>query len=130
MPDASTPSAEENEASDKLAEVKTNLGTFYIPQKYEQFLQVTTSNRDHGGKVDFSTEQDGKKYNLFALGIGDEAGEGNGQLAGSITDNNGVSHEVFVIMCDLGDISKLSQDKQDQLYALQETVNVVIENLK
>lgn len=119
-------SAEESENTDNLAEVQTNLGTFYIPQKYEQVLQITTNDTDNGGTVRFSTEQDEKSYSLFELSIGDETG----QLAGSITDPNGTSRSVFVTISDLGDISSLSQDKQDQLYALQETVNVVVENLK
>ena len=37
---------------------------------------------------------------------------------------------MYVTVYDLGDISELSQDKQDQLYAMQEAVNVIVENMK
>ena len=76
--------------------------------------------------VKFITEQDGKTYTLFALSIGEEVG----QLAGTLTDKRGTSRDVYVTVYDLGDISELALDKQDQLYAMQEAVNVVVENLK
>lgn len=126
LPDASMPLTEENEDSGKLAEIKTSFGTLYIPQKYEQLMQATTSDGDNSSTVKFFTEQDGKTYILFEIGIGEE----NGQLVGALTDKSGVSRDVFVAVYDLGDISELSKDKQDQLYAMQEAVNVVIENLK
>ena len=52
------------------------------------------------------------------------------KLAGTLTDKRGTSRDVYVTVYDFGDISELAQDKQDQLYALQEVVNVVVENLK
>ena len=94
----------------------------HIPQKYEQLLKAEVDS----DTVKFITEQDGKTYTLFSLSIGEEVG----QLAGTLTDKRGTSRDVYVTVYDLGDISELAQDKQDQLYAMQEAVNVVIENLK
>ena len=115
---------QEGEAEDpaKLSEIHTDFGTLYIPQEYEQLLKTETD----GNTVMFSAEQDGKTYALFDLSIGAEAG----QLAGTLTDKRGTSRDVYVTVYDLGDISELAQDKQDQLYAMQEAVNVVVENLK
>lgn len=118
----SAPPEEETEDLSKLSEINTDFGTLYIPQKYEQLLKTEVDN----DTVKFSTEQDGKTYILFSLSIGEEAG----QLAGTLTDKRGTSRDVYVTVCDFGDISELAQDKQDQLYALQEVVNVVVENLK
>ena len=118
----SAPPEEESEDLSKLSEINTDFGTLYIPQKYEQLLKTEVDN----DTVKFSTEQDGKTYILFSLSIGEEAG----QLAGTLTDKRGTSRDVYVTVCDFGDISELAQDKQDQLYALQEVVNVVVENLK
>ena len=111
----STPPEEEIEDTTTLSEINTDFGTLYIPQKYEQLLTVK-----------FITEQDGKTYTLFDLSIGEEVG----QLAGTLTDKRGTSRDVYITVYDLGDISKLAQDKQDQLYAMQEAVNVIVENLK
>lgn len=118
----SAPPEEETEDLSKLSEINTDFGTLYIPQKYEQLLKTEVDN----DTVKFSTEQDGKTYILFSLSIGEEAG----QLAGTLTDKRGTSRDVYVTVYDLGDISELAQDKQDQLYAMQEAVNVVVENLK
>ena len=118
----SAPPEEETEDLSKLSEINTDFGTLYIPQKYEQLLKTEVDN----DTVKFSTEQDGKTYILFSLSIGEEAG----QLAGTLTDKRGTSRDVHVTVYDFGDISELAQDKQDQLYALQEVVNVVVENLK
>ena len=118
----SAPPEEETEDLSKLSEINTDFGTLYIPQKYEQLLKTEVDN----DTVKFSTEQDGKTYILFSLSIGEEAG----QLAGTLTDKRGTSRDVYVAVYDFGDISELAQDKQDQLYALQEVVNVVVENLK
>lgn len=118
----STPPEEEIEDTTTLSEINTDFGTLYIPQKYEQLLKTEVDN----DTVKFSTEQDGKTYILFSLSIGEEAG----QLAGTLTDKRGTSRDVYVTVYDFGDISELAQDKQDQLYAMQEAVNVIVENLK
>ena len=118
----STPPEEETEDLTKLSEIDTDFGTLYIPQKYEQFLKTDVDS----DTVKFSTEQEGKTYTLFDLSIDEEVG----QLVGTLTDEKGNSHDVYVTVYDLGDISEMAQDKQDQLYAMQEAVNVVVENLK
>ena len=118
----STPPEEETEDLTKLSEIDTDFGTLYIPQKYEQLLKTDIDS----DTVKFSTEQEGKTYTLFDLSIDEEVG----QLVGTLTDEQGNSHDVYVTVYDLGDISEMAQDKQDQLYAMQEAVNVIVENLK
>ena len=118
----SMPPEEEFEDTTTLSEINTGFGTLYIPQKYEQLLKAEADS----DTIKFITEQDGKTYTLFDLRIGKEFG----QLAGTLTDKRGTSRDVYVTVYDLGDISELAQDKQDQLYAMQEAVNVVVENLK
>ena len=118
----SMPPEEEFEDTTTLSEINTGFGTLYIPQKYEQLLKAEVDS----DTIKFITEQDGKTYTLFDLRIGKEVG----QLAGTLTDKRGTSRDVYVTVYELGDISELAQDKQDQLYAMQEAVNVVVENLK
>ena len=118
----SMPPEEEFEDTTTLSEINTGFGTLYSPQKYEQLLKAEVDS----DTIKFITEQDGKTYTLFDLRIGKEVG----QLAGTLTDKRGTSRNVYVTVYELGDISELAQDKQDQLYAMQEAVNVVVENLK
>lgn len=112
----------ETEYPAKLSEIHTDFGTLYIPQEYVQLLKAEIDSNT----VEFITEQDGKTYTLFSLSIGEEVG----QLAGTLTDKRGTSRNVYVTVYDLDDISELTQNQQDQLYAMQEAVNVVVENLK
>lgn len=114
------------EETNSLSEIKTGFGTLYIPKKYEQLIQTTITEGNDSCTVDFFSILDGKQYDLFKISIGEE----NGQYAGTITGKKNASHDVFVEVCDLGDISRLPQDKADQLYAMQEAVNTVVENLK
>ena len=51
-------------------------------------------------------------------------------LSDTVFEASELADDVYVTVYDLGDISELAQDKQDQLYAMQEAVNVVVENLK
>ena len=114
------------EETSKLSEIKTGLGTLYIPKKYEKLMQTTINDGDNSCTIDFFSVLDGKQYDLFEISIGEE----KGQYVGTITGKRGDSHNVFVEVYDLGDISGLPQDKSDQLYAMQEAVNTVVENLK
>lgn len=114
------------EETSKLSEIKTGLGTLYIPKKYEKLMQTTINDGDNSCTIDFFSVLDGKQYDLFEISIGEE----KGQYVGTITGKKGDSHNVFVEVYDLGDISGLPQDKSDQLYAMQEAVNTVVENLK
>lgn len=120
------PPEDDSEDLDKLSEISTDYGTLYVPQRFKKLLQIEISGGKNGGTVKFSAQQDGKTYELFDVSIGNEVG----QLVGALTDKNGTSRNVYVTVYDLGDISKLENDKQDQLYALQEAVNTVAENLK
>ena len=125
-PAETVPPEDDSEDLNKLSEISTDYGTLYVPQRFKKLLQTEVSSGKNGGTVKFSVQQDGKTYKLFDVSIGDEVG----QLVGTLTDNNGTSRNVYVTVYDLGDISKLENDKQDQLYALQEAVNAVAENLK
>ena len=89
-------------------------------------MQTTINDGDNSCTIDFFSVLDGKQYDLFEISIGEE----KGQYVGTITGKKGDSHNVFVEVYDLGDISGLPQDKSDQLYAMQEAVNTVVENLK
>ena len=116
----------QTENTNSLAEIKTGMGTLYIPEKYEQRIQTTITKGKDSCTVDFFSVLDEKQYDLFRVSIGEEIG----QRVGTITGKKNVSRDVFVEVYDLGDLSGLSRDKSDQLYAMQESVNTIVENLK
>ena len=118
---------EEMEEQSGLAEIETKYGSLFIPQKFADTMDAKiTANREDACKVVFSATKEKKSYDLFKICIGEESG----QLVGTLTDENGIEHNVYASVFDLGSMENLSTDEQDQLYAMQEAVNVVAENLK
>ena len=119
--------AEETEDQSGLAEIETKYGSLFIPQKFADAIDTEiTSNGEDTCKVAFSATQEKQSYDLFEICIGEESG----QLVGTLTDENGIQRNVYASVFDLGSMESLSTDEQDQLYAMQEAVNVVAENLK
>ena len=112
--------------SSALMTIKTGEGNLYYPKKYEDSLQTKESDEDGILTVEFTAEIDEKSYHLFKVMICDEEGDS----VGTITDNEGGTHNVFVDVNELKDISNLDDNVQDLLYSMQEGVNVLIENLK
>ena len=70
--------------------------------------------------------RNGQEYNLFKGMICDAEGDS----VGTVTDDAGQTRNVFVDIPELPDLSDLNEDEQNQLYAMQEAVNVLIENLQ
>lgn len=108
-----------------LAELQTNFGKLYYPEKWSD-MEVETKMLDNGEDINFSVTIDDQKYELFQINIGG----GEGQLVGKITDSDGKQRDVFVVMSVLEKISDLPEETQDKLYAMQESVNTIVENLE
>lgn len=108
-----------------VAGVQTDFGTLFVPEQYLPAMKSDIKMEDDGCVVRFSTEQDGKSFDLYSIAIGVESGE----YVGELTDDSGVKRAVYVELFEL-DMDGRSPEQQDQLYALQESVNAVIENLK
>ena len=108
-----------------LTEVQTHFGKLYYPGKWSD-MEVETKMLDNGEDIHFSVIIDDQKYELFQINIGG----GEGQLVGKITDSDGKQRDVFVVMSVLEEISDLPEETQDKLYAMQESVNTIVENLE
>ena len=76
--------------------------------------------------VIFAATVNGQEYDLFKVMICDAEGDS----VGTVTDDAGQTRSVFVDVSELSDLSDLSKEEQDQLYTMQEAVNVLIENLQ
>ena len=74
----------------------------------------------------FAAAVNGQEYNLFKVMICDAEGDS----VGTVTDDAGQTRNVFVDVPELPDLSDLNEDEQNQLYAMQEAVNALIENLQ
>lgn len=114
------------EEKEELINIETAYGTLSYPAEWEDALATTEAEENNIVSVTFSTNVDEQDYPLFKVMICDEEGDS----VGTLKDDDGTIRNVFVEIYEFGDISGLSEDVQNQLYAMQEGVNVMIENLK
>lgn len=104
----------------QLTAVETSIGELYYPSEYSDYLSVEEGD----DSVEFTAELNGETYTLFTLSFG----EGEGASVGTVVDGDGNEQDVFVELASF-DGYDLSETDLDLLYAMQEGVNTIIENL-
>lgn len=123
--DTANNSEQQTEEAPELMEIKTEYGTLSYPAEYKDSLTTNETNEDDFLTVTFNADVEGQSYTLFNIMINSEEGDS----VGTITSDDGTVRNVFADITELTDISGLSEDDQNQLYAMQEGLNVLIENL-
>ncbi len=109
-----------------LMTVEAQYGLLFYPAKWNGLLVTSESVAGEIDSVIFAAAVNGQEYNLFKVMICDAEGDS----VGTVTDDAGQTRNVFVDIPELPDLSDLNEDEQNQLYAMQEAVNVLIENLQ
>lgn len=121
---AETTASDPAAAAEPTFAVETPCGNLTYPEAWKDQLQTEVSETEAGCDVSFSTTIGEQQFRLFTVIIG-----GDDNSAGTLTAPDGTTRNVSLDVPDLGDISALSQSDQDQLYAMQEGLNVVVESL-
>ncbi len=109
---------------DTLMTIETKYGKLYYPKKYQDEINLNQTESDGIITIQCNSN-DEKEYLLFTIVIGDIVGD----TIGTIDDKDGNTWNVIVDVPELSDVSELDDETQNQLYAMQEAVNVLIENL-
>ena len=112
--------------AEAMRDVETEFGTLQYPEAYKDALVTEESKEDEIDTITFSADLEGQKYQLFQILICKDEGDS----VGTVKDKNGTVRNVFVNMEELPDLSGLTQEQQDQVYAMQESVNTLIEKLE
>lgn len=106
--------------------VSTEYGALRYQDQWSEFIK-TEQNMENGTlTVRFEAEINGSRYSLFDIVIG----EGGDSPAGEITDASGVKRNVYVVMKELVPGSDLTESECNRLYAMQEDINYILENLE
>ena len=66
------------------------------------------------------------QYPLFKVTIG----EGDGSKIGELTDSAGTKRDVYLQLEEIQEDPNLNDGEQNRLYAMQEDLNYLIDNLK
>lgn len=107
-------------------QVSTPYGDLYYQDQWEEYMVTEQEDTGDGVKVTFSACINGMTYPLFYVTIG----SGEGALVGELTGPDGAKREVYVRSNEMEEISELSDSERNRLYAMQEDINYIIENLK
>lgn len=106
--------------------VRTKYGFLFYQDQWEECMVVTQTDDGDCITVVFEAQINEIRYPLFRVVIGTSEGDPVGQL----TDAQGKQHDVFVYPDEIGEYAELTDGEQNRLYAMQEEINFLIENLK
>lgn len=119
---------EENQTTANLniCTVTTPFGDLYYQEQWSEFMRPEIEQSQEACKVSFRAELNGKLYPLFVVTIGEAEGDPVRQL----TDAQGTKRNVYVEVEEFLDVSGLDEGNERLLYAMQEDINFIIENIK
>lgn len=106
--------------------VSTPYGNLYFQDQWENMMKTEQKETGDSVEVSFCAEINDMTYTLFYVTIG----PGEGTCVGELTGPDGVKREVFVRSNEMEDAPELSESERNRLYAMQEDINYIIENLK
>ncbi len=110
-------------AEDEDIRIETAYGTLHYPDLWEDYL-IYETNEDNGEcTVSFMTDFESSRITLFEIQINDSAED----AVGTITGPDGTVRNIHVIMHSLDDVT--SDHTLDRLYAMQEDLNYLLDNL-
>lgn len=121
--------AEQNEQDATEPEymvIVTEYGDLYYPEQWKEYLKTDQTMDGDSLKVSFSAQINDMEYPMFQVIIGDSEDTEVGEL----TDSSGTKRSVHMKVEELGQTENLTEIEQQRLYAMQEDLNYVIDNLK
>ena len=113
-----------NNANDII--ISTQYGDLYYPDQWTEFVKTEQKSENDVVVVSFGAEINSKVYPLFEVMIG---GEGANSV-GTLTDSAGTSRNVSINVDEIVQDPDLTEGEQNRLYAMQEDLNYMIDNLK
>lgn len=106
--------------------VSTPYGDLYFQDQWEGIMKTEQKEDGDAIVVSFYAEINDMAYQLFHVTIG----PGSGTPVGELTGPDGVKREVFVRSEEVEAVPELSDGERNRLYAMQEDINYVIDNLR
>lgn len=113
-----------NNANDII--ISTQYGDLYYPDQWTECVQIDQSTAGNALVVSFAAQINDVQYPLFKVTIG----EGDGSKIGELTDSAGTKRDVYLQLEEIQEDPNLNDGEQNRLYAMQEDLNYLIDNLK
>ncbi|MBR3383168.1 MAG: hypothetical protein IKG85_09080 [Clostridia bacterium] len=106
--------------------IETKYGRLKYPDDLFEFLETEQTEDGNVVKVLFRAVINEKKIDLFEIGING----GEGEPAGKLTGSDGVERTLYLRFIELDDLSDLTEGERDRVYAMQESLNFVLDHSK
>lgn len=106
--------------------IETEYGNLYYPDQGTECVQIDQSTAGNALVVSFAAQINDVQYPLFKVTIG----EGDGSKIGELTDSAGTKRDVYLQLEEIQEDPNLNDGEQNRLYAMQEDLNYLIDNLK
>lgn len=127
QPPVTTEPAKPTEPAVKNAvPVKTPYGTLYYQDQWQECMVVEQIKEADSVTLVFEAEIDDIRYPLFKLMISSDLE----QCVATMSGENGQQYGIQVIPDEIGDYETLTAEQKNRLYAMQEEINFILENLK
>ena len=111
--------------------IETRFGNLAFPEQWSEFITTNeTEVSDECIKVDFSAKINDTYYLLFTIYIGNGEGIDECVKVGEIRDSENEVRNVYVEVAEITVDENLSEGEQNRIYAMQEDLNYLIDNLK
>lgn len=107
--------------------INTEYGDLYYPQQWEDYLVTEQELEGESLIVSFSAQINETEYPMFQVTVG---GDSDGTEVGELTDSSGTKRMVYMKVEEMEVSDELTENEQQRLYAMQEDLNCVIDNLK
>ncbi len=107
--------------------ISTDYGDLYYPDQWEEFIQIDEEKEDESTTLFFKAVINSNEYELFDIQI---SGESDSESAGTLTAEDGSTSDIYISMKEIADTGNLTEGETDRLYAMQEDINYIIDNLK
>ena len=106
--------------------IDTKFGRLRYPDQFFDYLETEQTETETEIKVLFRAVIGEKRIDLFEVTIGDEAED----QVGTLTGPDGVVRGVFLRFIEIEDLNGLSEGETNRVYAMQESLNYIIDNLR
>lgn len=117
--------SQENSETEYMV-IETEYGDLLYPEQWSEYLKTEQNMEKDSLQVSFSAQLEDKNYPMFQVTIGDSEDTEVGEL----TDDSGIKRKVHMKVDELEGIDELTEVEQQRIYAMQEDLNYIIDNLK
>lgn len=118
-------SGKTNDDSD-LMKIETEYGELFYPGQWKEYVEISQEKEEEVLYVRFNANINETYYPLFEITIG----KGDGDAAGKISDADGNLRHVYVHVEESENLSDLSEEEENRLYAMKEGINEIVDHLE